>query len=212
MHFSRIALITGRPLDWDTQTFTGEHAKGIGGLFKWCLSLPDVSLGMDSKGIALILRSVYEQLGMPLPGSLDAQLDRLGATREEKATELLCELWEKIEQARDGRARRLFGLTQADGWSQRARYIRYRIDLFLLGPKTVPLPRTLCVLRYKGKGFFEYSSEYLTASGQLFDTSLKDVGFEDDEVERLDGWLSGNQEEIREMSVRDFADALKRRG
>ncbi len=83
--FSRVALVTGRPLYWRTPTVSAQkHAERFGKLLKWCLRLPNVALGIDPKGVGLILRSIYAQREEePLPADLSRRLDSVGATEEE---------------------------------------------------------------------------------------------------------------------------------
>lgn len=147
---------------------------------------------------------------------------------DEKAVGLLCALWEEIERARDGHPNRLGGYlswpplrrlwrvlrfqwpTQpawVTGWLQQARHLRFRNELFVFCPELIPSPRVLCILRYKS-GDLEGSM----ISNQDFGKSLMVVGFEEDEIARLDSWLSESREQISVMSVRQFAEVLKERG
>ena len=139
---------------------------------------------------------------------------------DNKATQLLCELWGKAERA-GGKLKqplrnlfrwsttKRFWSARIAGWLRRGRYLRYRTDLFILCPNEITLPRTLCTFQYKSASLCEEERMF---SRQDFENSLKKAGFKDHEIERLDDWLSENQEEIREMDVRGFAEVLKERG
>lgn len=143
--------------------------------------------------------------------------------QDDKATQLLCELWGKTERVGGGKIkqrlsylRNLFRQSAAKrfwayriaGWLQRGRYLRYRTDLFILCPNEIPLPRTLCVFQYKSASVFEKEM----FSKYDFESSLKKVGFGDDEIRNLESWLSENWEQIRKMDVGQFAHALRERG
>lgn len=151
---------------------------------------------------------------------------------DKKATKLLCKLWKKTERARDGHTNPLvrfldhyvwrflkpplrfsqfqwssqpIGVTE---WLRRTRYVRYRNELVVLCPKVVPSPRLSCILRYKSDDFLEGSM----ISDRGFRNSLNIVGFGEDEIESLKGWLEENAEQIREMDVKRFAKLLEERG
>lgn len=84
--FGRVALLTSRPVFWTVvpvhQTAM-RHAAGVARLLNWALSLPGASLGVDPKGIGLLLRSVYALRGKVLTPEEDNLLDSHGATESE---------------------------------------------------------------------------------------------------------------------------------
>jgi len=84
MLFDRVALLSGRPVYWTAQPGDAlKHARCVAGLLQWCLQLPDVQLGIDPKGIGLIVRSVFDQQGKPFSSDEDRRLDRAGAREAE---------------------------------------------------------------------------------------------------------------------------------
>lgn len=136
-----------------------------------------------------------------------------------RATRRLPVLLERIERVRSGqrsrptrllRSLKRFKGKQTDEWLDRARYTRYRIDLFVLCPEVIALPRTLCVLWCKNRDFFAQP----TISDQTFDDSLKRLPFEQRDIDRLKYWLSSpdNEERIRKFSVSELVSRLERRG
>ena len=145
--------------------------------------------------------------------------------KDEQATQLLCKLWTTTERAvEDDRTKRLlrdlrfrqsdatqFWSEQIAGWLQRGRYLRYRTDLFVLCPNEIPLPRTLCIFQYKSDSVFGeriFSEHQGMFSGQDFENSLKRAGFSEDQIRHLTCWLFERKEQIRAMSVGDFAKEL----
>lgn len=95
-------------------------------------------------------------------------------------------------------------------WLKRASYIRYRNELFILGPKIIPSPRVLCIIRHNSNGFLQGSM----ISERDFRESLEAIGWKKDEIRSLDRWLSepDNETQIQEMDVHEFAAVLKERG
>jgi hypothetical protein len=82
--------------------------------------------------------------------------------------------------------------------------------LFVLRPDDVPLPRTLCLLRYKAYEFLDIP----TIGDDEFKTSLNLVGYDPDSVDDLNTWLSQpwNKRWIAEASTAEVAAALMEYG
>jgi hypothetical protein len=92
------------------------------------------------------------------------------------------------------------------------RNARRFIYIFVLYPELIPLPRTLCILRFK-------SLQYIGAPSirnNDFHDSLKCAGFTCNQVEALQSWLDQpeNSQWIRnrDISVETVARALKKAG
>lgn len=141
------------------------------------------------------------------------QLEQL----DEQARDMVAELWEKLQETEKPLSglRRLLGRLrkrspQAEAWLARNRRLRYSINLFDLRPENIPLPRTLCVFRYKSTDFHNRT----IISDWEFRRSLRLAKFEPEEIDRLEEWLSEmeNQQAIQQMDVRAFVNALKERG
>ena len=84
------------------------------------------------------------------------------------------------------------------------------IHIFVLRPDRVPLPRALCIMRYKSHQFLEKS----TIGDNEFHDSLKSAGFNLDQVKCLHAWLYDpvNLQWISDKSVNVVAEALKNAG
>jgi len=95
-------------------------------------------------------------------------------------------------------------------WRRGARRFIYLTYLFGLRPEALPLPRALCLLRYRSTDFTQRS----IISDWEFERSLRRAGFESDEMAVLDRWLShpDHQRQINAMDIGAFARLLKERG
>jgi|GEM_PF-5413760 len=84
------------------------------------------------------------------------------------------------------------------------------IHVFVLRPDLIPLPRALCILRYKSLQFLEKS----TIGDNEFRDSLKYAGYSSDQVKSLQDWLDEpvNLKWIRDNSVNKVAEALGKKG
>ncbi len=148
-----------------------------------------------------------------------------------KAAEWLARIWDEIEANPRGERVRLWpfaplNLLQAgframlqrlqirsalaDTWSARVRQFVQILDVFILLPQSIVLPRTLCVLRFKSIN--SVSLDSITLS--YFRNSLLSAGFDDEEIEQLDRWLSNphNRSRVNELGVRTLTTILKSRG
>lgn len=81
------------------------------------------------------------------------------------------------------------------------------LHVFVLRPDLVPLPRALCILRYKCLQFLDTP----TISDNDFRDALRCAGFTLDEIKSLQNWLTEpqNQEWIKDNSIEKVATALK---
>jgi len=87
MLFDRAALLSSRSVYWTVQPDDArKHAGCVAGLLQWCLQLPDVQLGIDPKGMGLIVRSVYYKQEKTFSSDEDRWLDRVGAREAEVVT------------------------------------------------------------------------------------------------------------------------------
>jgi hypothetical protein len=84
--------------------------------------------------------------------------------------------------------------------------LRRLIHLFVLRPDVIPLPRVLCILRYKSLDFLDNP----TISENEFWNALQYVHFTDEQVHRLQNWLDqkDNKQWIKDHSVDEVAQAL----
>jgi tetratricopeptide (TPR) repeat protein len=141
------------------------------------------------------------------------KLERL----DEKAIRVLAAIWDQPEQKSDKRKvfhwiQRPFRSVQATDWLQNVRFTRDIINLFVLLPetiKTIKLPRTLCILRYK-----MVTSEEPLISDEYFVDSLREIGFKADDISRIEAWLTEEKNKVRleQLNVRTFATILEKRG
>lgn len=136
---------------------------------------------------------------------------------DEQACGLAAELWEWLRRTEKppSRLQRLLRhlrkcLPHVEAWLVQNRLLRYHLSLWDLRPEDIPLPRTLCVFRYKSTDFHSRS---VISDGE-FSRSLRLVGFKPEEEGRLKKWLSEmeNAQIIQQMTVRSFVKALKERG
>lgn len=139
------------------------------------------------------------------------QLDR-------QATRLLHSLWKDIGRVRNDQGnplRRILRLLRPSGspqiayWLRCNRNLQYHIDLFALCPEIIPLPRALCIFWYKNEDPLYRSM----LPDQNFRRSLEVAGFKEQDIDRLKGWLSieENTKRIRTMSPREFGKLLEKR-
>ena len=133
---------------------------------------------------------------------------------DESACTLLIGLWEELrheekESPRSRWWRSRIG-READRWLQNTRRLRYLVELFDLRPEVMPLPRALCVFRYKSTDFHART----VLSDREFHRSLRLAGFSSEEATKLDEWLSEfpNQDVIKDTDVKTFVETLQRRG
>jgi hypothetical protein len=138
---------------------------------------------------------------------------------DKKATKLLHRLWKKVERVQENdpgfgwgtiwKWRTFRRSQQVAYWLRRDRRLRYRIDLFVLCPEAIPVPRTLCIFRYKSGDLLPEE----VFSDEEFEQSLDIVGFSRSEIRILRRWLSQNENlnHIREMSVKELARTLEER-
>jgi len=83
MLFERVALLTGRTVYWALDHSGAlTHAQGTADLLKWCLQFPNARLGIDPRGIGLIVRSVLHRQGKSLSSDQDRWLDNVGARED----------------------------------------------------------------------------------------------------------------------------------
>ncbi len=87
------------------------------------------------------------------------------------------------------------------------RMLRRLIHVFVLRPDLIPLPRALCILRYKSLQFLD---KWTVADNEFLE-SLTCAGFTPNQVERLQKWLNNpvNQKWIRNNRVDKVAEALR---
>ncbi|WP_448590555.1 hypothetical protein [Thermoflexus hugenholtzii] len=133
---------------------------------------------------------------------------------DESACILLIGLWKEL-QREEGKSLhprwwRSRIEREADRWLRNTRHLRYLIELFDLRPEVIPLPRALCVFRYKSTDFHDRA----VISDWEFNRSLRLAGFSSEEVRELHGWLSGfpNQHVIEDVDVKTFVEILQHRG
>jgi hypothetical protein len=102
--------------------------------------------------------------------------------------------------------RRGSGPQHIDRWIGDADRLEKRILMFDLAPKSIVLPRSLCVYRCMSSKLLSRSM----ISDWDFEFSLMRAGFAREEVEALDRWLSSDENRplIAEMTVADFWRAL----
>lgn len=96
-----VALLTSRPCYWTVppshQTAL-KHAAGVARLLRWAMSFPNATLGIDPKGIGLILRAVHYLKRESLDPEIESALDRVGASESDVRFYLAdLKLWESDE-------------------------------------------------------------------------------------------------------------------
>jgi len=155
-------------------------------------------------------RRVAEEASDQVSRSDFGELERL----DESACTLLIEIWKEL-QREEGKSLhprwwRSRIEREADRWLRNTRRLRYLVELFDLRPEVIPLPRTLCVFRYKSTDFYDRT----VISDWEFNRSLRLAGFSSEEVRELHGWLSGfpNQHVIKDVDVKTFVEILQHRG
>jgi len=94
-------------------------------------------------------------------------------------------------------------------WIKHSRLNRYLLYLIDLQGENIPLPRTICLFRYKNTNFIR-----MPISEWAFDRSLRRAGFTLEERTQLTQWLSepDNLEVIAKMSDVVFLKILEERG
>jgi hypothetical protein len=185
-------------------------------VFGWMRSLfpsPDPFLARLRKLWGLVeeaRRRVVGGASEQVSGSDFGDLERL----DESACTLLIRLWEELRREEKGSTRPRWWRSrigrEADRWLQNTRRLRYLVELFDLRPEVVPLPRVLCVFRYKSTDFHART----VLSEWEFHRSLRLAGFSSEEARELDEWLSEfpNQDVIKDADVKTFVEILQRRG
>jgi hypothetical protein len=136
---------------------------------------------------------------------------------DSQAISILQELWLSIDSPSQESSTNM-QRTRSDAKQQekdmiaQLRMLRNLIHVFVLRPDLIPLPRTLCILRYKSLQFLEQP----TIDYSEFRNSLVYAGFTLNQVKLLQDWLSDpeNQKQIRShsVSVAEVAQALKNAG
>jgi len=137
-------------------------------------------------------------------------------TIDSRATWILEQLWSMLEEHPPD-----LGRKQQNAWADnkhealedmmtQVRTLRHIIYVFVLRPDMIPLPRTLCILRYKSLQFLDAP----TIGDDEFYKSLQPAGFTFDQVKHLQNWLSArnNQQLIKCKSVAEVAKVLKTAG
>ncbi|MEJ5241892.1 MAG: hypothetical protein WHS87_11905 [Anaerolineales bacterium] len=142
---------------------------------------------------------------------------------DEEASTLLCRIFDtlhQMERSSHNRARIPHHLRHVwkellwgpgiSEWVERNVRLRHLMALFDLRPDNIPLPRTLCLLHYKGAEFQSRSS----ISDWEFERSLRLAGFSSSEADRLREWLSHpvNQIIVENLGYQPFLDLMKKYG
>lgn len=145
--------------------------------------------------------AVVEERATISPRDVGSRLEDI----DSKSTEFLDVLWKEIiDISRSVRS------SAFKKWQRRERRLEYSIQLFDLSPDLIPLPRTICILRFKSAELRRYSmipdwdwTSFLNASG---------IG--SDDARKLDEWLKAPviAEQVSRMDVDAFARALKEHG
>jgi len=135
------------------------------------------------------------------PKDAGSKLERIDG----ESTKVLEALWKEITDV--GRSVR--GST-FKAWQRRERSLEYSIQLFDLSPEIIPLPRTLCVLRFKSAELRRYS---MVPDWDWY-SFLGATGIGTDPARKLTEWLTtpGIAEQIKDMDVATFASVLKAHG
>jgi hypothetical protein len=136
---------------------------------------------------------------------------------DDEAVDVLSHLWKELQRdvgavgnsGTDQVARRVRP-ENVRAWELRSRVLEHAIELFDLAPRTIVLPRSLCVLRFKSTDFRSRSA----MSDWDFGISLRTIGYSSAEVATLSAWLSNylNQQQIKVWDVATFAQILKAQG
>ncbi|HEY6286458.1 MAG TPA: hypothetical protein VIX20_12400 [Ktedonobacteraceae bacterium] len=135
---------------------------------------------------------------------------------DSQATSILQNLWSYLDSpsqaSRANKQRAWSDNTQqkSEDMIAQVRILSRLIRVFLLRPDWVPLPRAMCIMRYKSLQFLEKP----TISDNEFRKSLMYAGFSHAQVESLRNWLYEpvNLKWIRQNSVKNIAAALKNAG
>ncbi|MFQ3627589.1 MAG: hypothetical protein SNJ81_08445, partial [Cyanobacteriota bacterium] len=96
-------------------------------------------------------------------------------------------------------------------WLRQSRRFRYIVYLFDLMPTYIPLPRALCIYRYKASDLITRT----TISGWDFERSLRGAGFPLNVIPSLERWLQGLYDAGElgaSISIDRFVDCLEERG
>ncbi|MFQ3616656.1 MAG: hypothetical protein SNJ50_08120 [Cyanobacteriota bacterium] len=96
-------------------------------------------------------------------------------------------------------------------WLRQSRRFRYLVYLFDLMPTYIPLPRALCIYRYKASDLITRT----TISGWDFERSLRGAGFPLNVIPSLERWLQGLYDAGElgaSISIDRFVDCLEERG
>lgn len=94
-------------------------------------------------------------------------------------------------------------------WIKRSQLNRYLLYLIDLQAENIPLPRTICLFRYKNTNFIR-----MPISEWAFDRSLRQAGFTLEERTQLVQWLNhpDNLDEVARISDATFLKILAERG
>ncbi len=125
---------------------------------------------------------------------------------DKEAIKTLQELWPCLGSSSQVSSRN--GQQTPEDIIAEVRKLRRQINVFVIRPDKIPLPRTLCILRYKSLQFLPDP----TISDNEFLDDLEYVGFKPNQVKILQDWLFGNKniEWIKKSSVEDVAKALEK--
>jgi hypothetical protein len=152
---ARVALLSGRVVYWTVRPVyetAVQHAEGLVRLLEWAISLPEARIGVDPKGIGLIIRSLYSCASEEPGVQIDRWLDRVGATEGEwisfpKDRHLfgphLCRLLRYLRRAQQNPNEYLWLEDEdAQWWLERTRgAFREYTELFRSSPDESPLLR-----------------------------------------------------------------------
>jgi hypothetical protein len=139
-----------------------------------------------------------------------ARLDQL----DNEASAITARLWSEVGGNQAPQIRRRFlrrsRVLHAETWRRQTRMVRYRIDLFALCPDEMFLPRTWCIFFYRSTDLFRRSM----VPERTFDTSLRLVGFDSEDIRLLHTWLETpqNRRQMENLDVARFATILAERG
>jgi hypothetical protein len=135
------------------------------------------------------------------PKDVGSRLERI----DTQSTKALVDLWQDILEVSDPVRGSAF-----NDWKRRERRLEYNIQLFDLSPEMIPLPRTLCILRFKSAELRRYSM----VPDWDWISFLGTVGIDSDEARQLTEWLSAPvvADQVGNMDVATFASVLKAHG
>jgi hypothetical protein len=158
------------------------------------------------------------ELHSPLPNRFekDWESNRGADNIDRQATSIMHDLWRylntplQFSRTNKQNARSDSKQQTSEDLIAQVRILSRLIHVFVLRPDLIPLPRALCILRYKSLQFLEKP----TISDNDFRNSLTYAKFTPDQVTHLQHWLSEpeNQKQIKQNTVNEVAEALKKAG